>query len=208
MNAREEILGRVRAALRDVPPGDETAVPRAYARTGAAGAVSRFAERVADYGATVVEVDRAGIQDAAARRLAAHAVGTVAVPDDLPLHWVPLGVRAVAESALDVEGLDAVGAAMTGCVLGIADTGTILLDCGARQGGRRLTLLPDYHLCVVEAERVVASVPEATPTLAAALRARRPVTLVSGPSATADIELERVDGVHGPRRLDVLLVRA
>jgi L-lactate dehydrogenase complex protein LldG len=104
--------------------------------------------------------------------------------------------------------LDGFDAALTGCALAIAETGTIVLDGGPASGRRALTLVPDHHLCVVHAEQIVASVPEAIAALAEAARDRRPITFVSGPSATSDIELERVEGVHGPRKLDVFVVSA
>jgi L-lactate dehydrogenase complex protein LldG len=102
--------------------------------------------------------------------------------------------------------LDGYDAALTGCALAIAETGTIVLDGGAASGRRALTLVPDHHICVVEARQIVASVPEAIAALEPAAREGRPITFVSGPSATSDIELERVEGVHGPRKLDILVV--
>jgi L-lactate dehydrogenase complex protein LldG len=106
-------------------------------------------------------------------------------------------------SARDLDGLDGV---LTGCALGIAETGTIVLDGGGSSGRRALTLVPDYHLCVIGEEQVVASVPDAVAQLAEAAQAGRPITLISGPSATSDIELERVEGVQRPRTLDVFVV--
>ena len=108
--------------------------------------------------------------------------------------------------ALGARELDALDGVVTGCALGIAETGTIVLDGGERSGRRALTLVPDLHLCVVDEEQIVAVVPDAVDRLAEAARAGRPITLVSGPSATSDIELDRVEGVHGPRRLEVLVV--
>jgi L-lactate dehydrogenase complex protein LldG len=110
------------------------------------------------------------------------------------------------DSSLPARELDGFDAALTGCALAIAETGTIVLDGGPGSGRRALTLVPDHHICVVRAEQVVGGVPEAIAALEGAAREGRPITLVSGPSATSDIELERVEGVHGPRRLDVLVV--
>jgi L-lactate dehydrogenase complex protein LldG len=122
----------------------------------------------------------------------------------------PIGIEdvelVVDDPPLSAAELDAVDGVLTGCALGIAETGTIVLDGGARSGRRVLTLVPDYHLCVVEAASIVAGVPDAVAALAAAAAEGRPITLVSGPSATSDIELDRVEGVHGPRTLDVLVV--
>jgi L-lactate dehydrogenase complex protein LldG len=131
------------------------------------------------------------------------------VPADLPLDWLPPEIEAVPDRAdrpLGVRDLDAIDGVLTGCALGIAETGTIVLDGGAASGGRALTLVPDHHVCVVEASQIVASVPDAIAALEPAAREGRPITFVSGPSATSDIELERVEGVHGPRKLDILVV--
>ena len=110
------------------------------------------------------------------------------------------------DASLGARELDALDGVVTGCALGIAETGTIVLDGAEASGRRALTLVPDLHLCVVHEEQIVASVPDAVDRLAEAARAGRPITLVSGPSATSDIELDRVEGVHGPRRLEVLVV--
>jgi L-lactate dehydrogenase complex protein LldG len=184
--------------LGDAPSVPE--VPREYHGPGAAAAdVDLFCERVADYKATVHRVAAHELGGVAARILAGHGAERVAgtieldgvAPDD-PSH----GPRE----------LDALDGVITGCALGIAETGTIVLDGGERSGRRALTLVPDLHLCVVEEEQIVAGVPDAVARLGEAARAGRPITLVSGPSATSDIELDRVEGVHGPRRLEVLVV--
>ena len=162
-----------------------------------------FAERVAEYRASVVRAAEHDVASVVERLV----TGTVAVPDGLPGAWLPQTVEPLREP-LGVEALDRVDAVITGCALAIAETGTIVLDGGPGQGARALTLVPDHHLCIVRASQVVHSVPEAIRALGAAVRERRaPVTFISGPSATSDIELERVEGVHGPRRLDVIVAQ-
>jgi L-lactate dehydrogenase complex protein LldG len=212
-SARDEILGRVRVALRDVPrqetPADVT-VQRRYrmaADTPHGELVEQFAERVAEYKATVRQVSADELPSAIASALAARSVRRLVVPADLPDTWTPADVELLGDDGLSHEQLDAADGVLTGCALGIAQTGTIVLDGGPQQGRRAITLLPDYHLCVVRAEQVVGLVPEAIAALADAVHAeQRPITFISGPSATSDIELNRVEGVHGPRTLDVLIV--
>lgn len=215
MSARDEVLARVRLALADVPdaeqPGD-VAVERAYTRTPALTPdeiVARFVERVADYGA---DVQRAAPGDEAttiAAALSLHGARRVGIPADLPPALRPAGLELVEDTGLatrgsaGLEGLDGV---LTTCSVAIAETGTICLAGGAGDGRRALTLVPDLHVCVVPVERVVGSVPEGIEALTGAARAGRPITLASGPSATSDIEMNRVAGVHGPRRLVVVLV--
>jgi len=200
--AREEILSRVRAALRDAPaldgapPYAPPAVPAGF------DAVGLFAARVADYKAVVRRVDVGDLASAIAAAFAGHDAGRVGVPPGLQASWRPGGLAIIEDDRLSVADLDALDGALTGCALAIAETGTIVLDGGERSGRRALTLVPDLHVCVVEAAQVVASVPEAIRTLEGG---RGPFTFVSGPSATSDIELNRVEGVHGPRRLEVLL---
>lgn len=202
---RDEVLGRVRAALRDVPPGEQPAdvvVRRDYRRTlgrPAAEIVDLFAERVADYQAFVRRVRAADLAAAVAPALAGRRI---AVPAGIPVRWYAGSQVTVDDGSMSVAELDALDGVLTGCALGIAETGTIVLDGGPWSGRRVLTLVPDFFLCVVEADQVVGSVPEAL----AALRPDRPITFVSGPSATSDIELDRVEGVHGPRTLEVLIV--
>lgn len=206
MTAREEVLGRIRAALRDVPDDGQIPIPRDYARsrTQPGGAVERFCERVADYRATVERVPPDGLGAAVAAALSGSA--RVAVPPGLPASWTAVtGAELVpdpAGSPLSVADLDAVDAVLTGCVVAVAETGTIVLQSGPLCGRRALTLVPDVHVCVVAAHDVVDDVPAAI----ARLRPDLPLTWVSGPSATSDIELDRVEGVHGPRVLRVIVV--
>lgn len=211
--ARNEILRRIRAGLRDVPaseqPGD-ISIARAYRHAGTPAGpelIERFAERVAEYKATVQRVSAAGLPAAIADACARRGVRRLVVPTDLPPEWVPAGVELLPDTGLSHAQLDQSDGVLTGCALGVAQTGTIILDAGAAQGRRVITLLPDYHLCVIRADQIVDLVPEAVDRLAPAVRAaRRPITLISGPSATSDIELNRVEGVHGPRTLEVLIV--
>jgi L-lactate dehydrogenase complex protein LldG len=208
--ARDEILERVRAALVDVPSAEQpedVVVPRAYLDNEPGDVLERFVERVAEYGSSVLVVPGAEI-DAAVADLARHfGVGAFAVPQDLPAAWLPTTVETITDAGLSPGELDRIGAALTGCALGIAETGTLVLDAGPAQGRRALTLVPDVHICVIEDAQVVDGVPAAFRRLAPALRAGRPLTFVSGPSATSDIELSRVEGVHGPRRFGLVLVR-
>jgi L-lactate dehydrogenase complex protein LldG len=185
VSAREEILGRVRTALGDASPPE---VPRDYRRAGTApDPVALFCERVSDYRATVHRDLDVLPELCTGRVLRAPGVDWDA-PADSP--------------ELSAHELDAVDTALTGCALAIAETGTIVLDGGPESGRRALTLVPDHHVCIVRVDQIVGSIPEALERL----RPDRPLTFVSGPSATADIELERVEGVHGPRKLDVVVV--
>jgi L-lactate dehydrogenase complex protein LldG len=205
-SARAEVLGRIRAALADGPAVPE--IPRGYHGAGAAprdGTVERFCERVAEYRATVREVACGEVSAALSAICAERGTRRIAVAPGGP--EAPAGLEvAVDDPPLSPRALDALDGVLTGCALAIADTGTIVLDGGERSGRRALTLVPDHHICVVEAGDIVPSVPDAVAALADAVAAGRPLTLVSGPSATSDIELDRVEGVHGPRRLDVVVV--
>ena len=215
-SAREEILGRIHAATRDVPESekaDDVAVTRSYRRRHEASRdelVELFADRVADYRATVHHVRRASVADVVAEVCEARGATRMVAPADLPTEWRPSdGVEVIADENLSHEQLDGIDGVITGCAVGIAETGTIVLDGGPRQGRRAISLLPDYHLCLVEADQVVGGMPEAVSVLVDGVRsAGRPVTFISGPSATSDIELDRVEGVHGPRTLEVLIVGA
>lgn len=203
MNAREEILRRVKAA--QVAPTDHL-IRRDYAHTrDLPDPVGLFVERVEDYQATVIRTDFDGIAAAVAKSLA--GANRVVVPAGLNPSWLPDGIEMVSdEPALSSADLDQVDAVLTSAVVGIAVTGTIVLDHTEGQGRRALTLVPDLHVCVVTADQIVGDVPEAVTRLAPCVKRGRPLTWISGPSATVDIELIRVHGVHGPRTLRVVLV--
>ncbi|MEU8193562.1 LUD domain-containing protein [Microbispora amethystogenes] len=200
--SRDLILARVRRAVAGVP---DVEIPRAYrGPSGTPGEIRLFEERLRDYRAVVHVVDEAGVPERVARSLAERGARRVAVPGGFPAAWTA-AVRAerVADepppTAADLDALDGV---LTTCAVAVAETGTIVLDAGPGQGRRALSLVPDYHLCVVRAGQIVAGVPDAV----ARLDPLRPLTWISGPSATSDIELNRVEGVHGPRTLEVLIV--
>jgi L-lactate dehydrogenase complex protein LldG len=205
MSAREEILSRVRSA--QVTPTDHL-TRREYAHTvKLADPVGMFVERVEDYKATVIRTNAAGVAAAVAESL----VGAVRVviPAGFNREWVPDSIDVVRdEPALSSDELNVVDAVLTNATVGIAVTGTIVLDHTEGQGRRALTLVPDLHVCVLTADQIVGDVPEAVARLSESVAAGRPLTWVSGPSATVDIELIRVHGVHGPRTLRVVLVES
>lgn len=217
MSSRDQILGRVRRALADVREGErepgahahDTAVPRDYLREHGdrttEQTVELLAENLADYRALVHRCADEELPELLTRLLAARGARTVLVPPGLPPHWLAdseaTGVHDLAEST--PRDLDEVDSVVTGCSVAVAETGTIVLDGGPDQGRRRITLVPDHHVCVVRVpDQVVSSVPQALERL----DPTRPLTWISGPSATSDIELDRVEGVHGPRTLEVVLV--
>jgi L-lactate dehydrogenase complex protein LldG len=231
VSAREEVLARIAAAL-GPGPAPPPEVPRGYrgagqdgtgaaaGRPGGAGrrgrgeaaggepaaAIDLFCERVADYRATVARV---GSEDELAAALATACARrrTTTIAAAPGMRWRVAGVELTEDGAhIAPPDLDRFDAALTGCALAIAETGTIVLDGAPASGRRALTLVPDHHLCVVRAEQIVETVPQAIAALAPAAREGRPITFVSGPSATSDIELERVEGVHGPRKLDVFVL--
>jgi L-lactate dehydrogenase complex protein LldG len=211
-DARTAVLGRIRDALGPSPVVPE--VPRDYRPAGSPApsggdVVALFCERAADYRATVRRVSAAELPGAVAAACAERGARRLVTPVTMspPTPTAIEGIELVADDPpLSAQELDRLDGVLTGCALAIAETGTIVLDGGARSGRRAISLVPDYHVCVVEEERIVAAVPDAVAELAEAAAAGRPITLVSGPSATSDIELDRVEGVHGPRTLDVLVV--
>ena len=208
-SAREMMLQRIRTALRDVPTDEPAvAIPRAYRQTDPSPfdeIVARFIERVREYKAIVQATTLAALPEAIAAACARHGVQRLAVPTDLSPGWLPREVTLLRDAPpLSNEALDTSDGVLTACLLGIAQTGTIILDGGPGQGRRALSLIPDYHLCIVRADQIVGIVPEGIRALTP--HANRPLTFISGPSATSDIELQRVEGVHGPRTLEVLVV--
>jgi L-lactate dehydrogenase complex protein LldG len=227
-DARAEVLGRIRRALAGGAAGAPapTAAPASHGpaplssqapgalRDGAPPPVpvslpERFAERVEDYRARVHTASPDTVADLVAGICETLGAARLAVPDGFPPAWVPGSVEAAAIGPVgpdEIAALDGVDGVLTTCALAIAETGTLVLDAGPGQGPRAASLLPDLHVCVVRAEQVVAGVDEAVAALRPAAGERRPLTWISGPSATSDIELDRVEGVHGPRRLEVVLV--
>lgn len=217
MSSRDAVLGRVRAALADVPAvpaAEDVAIDWEYGQRPAGAAddtLGLFVERVEDYRAEVSWVTPAEVAARIADALGDHEVTSAVVPSGAPQDWrdaiAARGIRVLTdEPALSHAELDGTGAVVTASRVGIAETGTIVLDHGPDQGRRALSLVPDLHVCVIRAEQVVADVPEAVARLRPSIDARQPLTWISGPSATSDIELSRVEGVHGPRTLRVLLV--
>ena len=214
MNAREEVLARIAAAHRIAPPPTlpYEDISRDYRTTSdseTAQLTALLIDRLVDYRALVRESsadDLAATIDAA---LTERGARRVVAPAGLDPSWTAslaaevLADGAVGDDQLSVSQLDAADGVITGCAVAIAETGTLILDGSAGQGRRILTLIPDYHLCVVFPDQIIADVPQAL----ARLEAIRPLTMISGPSATSDIELNRVEGVHGPRTLEVIIVR-
>ena len=221
MSPREEVLARIRAALAD---GGEPARP-ASAGTGPAPdgpdagngtgfrtegdrepgqLLDLLVERLTDYRALVRRTSPAELAATVNSALAERGARRMVVPPGLDPSVLPEGIEIVTDDGLSAPDLDAFDGVITGAAVAVAETGTIVLDGSPDQGRRAITLVPDYHLCIVRAAQVVEIVPEAVARLAA--QADRPLTWISGPSATSDIELKRVEGVHGPRSLEVILV--
>jgi L-lactate dehydrogenase complex protein LldG len=215
VTAREEMLGRIRTALGagagqagDVPRGYRTAVD-----TDTPALIGLLTERLRDYGTGVRRCAPEGVLAAVRDALAGRGARRVVLPPGLSLggpgspgpaldHAGLAGVTFVTDDGLSPGELDAADGVITTAALAIAETGTIILDSGPGQGRRALTLVPDYHLCLLHASQIVAIVPQAV----GRLDPGRPGTWISGPSATSDIELDRVQGVHGPRTLEVILI--
>jgi L-lactate dehydrogenase complex protein LldG len=213
VNDRDTILRRIRQAVGDDAPESYEDTARTYRRTNPDSLeerVAEFAQRVTEYHATVLRVAAHELSDAIASACYNRSVRSLVVPHDIPPNWLPDGVETLRDGPverLSNEQLDHSDGVLTGCAVGIAQTGTIVLDGGPVQGRRVITLLPDYHLCVIREDQIMGLVPEALAYLLSAKNGKpRPVTFVSGPSATSDIELNRIEGVHGPRTLEVLVV--
>jgi L-lactate dehydrogenase complex protein LldG len=215
VSAREEVLGRIAAAHRAAPPPDlpYEALQRDYRTESdldAAALTERLVDRLLDYKALVRRCTPAELPGTIAAALTERGATSVVVPAGLPDSWLaalPSGVAVhvdgnAREDQVSVAELDRLDGVLSGCALAVAETGTLVLDGGPGQGRRVISLIPDYHLCVVRPEQVCADVPQAVRRL----DLTRPTTMISGPSATSDIELNRVEGVHGPRTLEVILV--
>lgn len=205
--SRERILGRIRKALADVPTAEtptDVSVPQTYAASHNHGErLELLTGRIADYQAEVQRTTSEELPHTIAAVLDRQQTRrVVTAPDSPPVWFTDTTATIVRDDGVDVATLEGIDSVVTGCALAVAETGTLVLDSGATQGRRVISLIPDHHVCVVNASDVVESIPHAL----SRLDSNRPLTWISGPSATSDIELERVEGVHGPRLLDVLLV--
>jgi L-lactate dehydrogenase complex protein LldG len=204
-SSRERILARIRKANAQ-SISREPSNPRAYDRGSTKGSqdvLTLFVDRLRDYDAGVFSMRREEIAHDLAEILAVANRRRIAIPPALPAEWFAEGIEWLPDHELSFDTLNSVDGVMTAATVGVATSGSIALQHGPAEGRRILTLLPDYHLCVIEAGQVVETLPEAF----ARLDPARPVTFFSGPSATADIEMIRIKGVHGPRFLDVLLIQ-
>jgi L-lactate dehydrogenase complex protein LldG len=215
-SSRDEILARIRAATADT--GASTTAtkaaappPREYRHTDERARdelVALFCERVDDYKAEVQRVSSAQLPQAIGAAAARHGARRLVIPAALPEAWRPAELELLGDdNTLTPRELDELDGVITGCTLAVAETGTIALTSSAHEGRRLLSLVPDLHICIVNTNQVVGTVPEAITQLGPIVgHDRRPITLISGPSATSDIELQRVEGVHGPRKLVVLVI--
>ena len=211
MSARQDILDRIREAHALAPPSASTyeGIDRDYREQpnrSMDDVVELLVDRLIDYKALVRQCSATDLPSTIAAAIAERGLRRLVVPPGLPAEWTAgLAVELVVddpERALSVPALDAVDGVLTGCAVAAAETGTLVLDGSPDQGRRAITLVPDYHLCVVAQDAIVPDVPE----MLARMRPTQPLTMISGPSATSDIELNRVEGVHGPRTLEVILV--
>ena len=219
MTARDEVLGRIRTALGGDPgggahpPGDPSSAGyRTRGELDLPALLDLLAERLIDYRSQVRRTEPGQLLDTVRTALAERGARRVVLPPGLDLPGLAEpgpgqvgtldGVELITDSGLSAQELDQMDGVITRAAVAIAETGTIVLDGGPGQGRRALSLIPDYHLCLMDADQVVALVPEGVTRL----RPDRPLTWISGPSATSDIELDRVEGVHGPRTLEVILI--
>ena len=210
-SARAEVLRRIRAAKGGASDGDAArrewdAVARRYRRSASlerGPVIELLEDRLRDYDALVARVTRGSVAGQVASMLEARGKRRMVIPARLAVEWLPAGFEFVVDEGMTAAELNGFDGVMTGSTVAIAETGTVVLQNVAGQGRRAATLVPDYHLCVVRAEDVVETVSEAMERLGAT--AGLTTTFVSGPSATADIEMTRIKGVHGPRFLDVVL---
>jgi L-lactate dehydrogenase complex protein LldG len=210
--ARKEVMRRIRKAMGPSPDAaavraEWAAIDRGYRRSASRGrdaVLELLEDRLRDYDAHVVRSDRADVAANVAAMLQQRGKQKMVIPKGLPAEWLPTGISFVVDERESATTLDSFDGVMTGATVAIAETGTVVLQDVAGQGRRAVTLVPDYHLCLVRVEDVVETVPEALERLHDT--AGLPTTFFSGPSATADIEMTRIKGVHGPRFLDVILI--
>ena len=205
--AKDAILGRIRLAVTGAPELPYRNIARMYHQTSVADASARlglFESRLRDYGSVVYCCSQTGVSETIALALSNARKRSLLMPSGFPSNWIPAGHAFRPDENLSYADMDAAEGVITTCAVAIAETGTIVLRHSEQEGRRALTLIPDYHLCIVEANQIVGSVVEAIRL--AALFGTAPITTISGPSATSDIEMIRVKGVHGPRTLDVVII--
>lgn len=219
IDSKELILNRIRSSLGkktgEVYDFTDTDIPREYDQKSDRSEyenTSLFQERVSEYKAVVQQVDHDMIGEKISTLCSEKGVQSLVIPPGMDDAWtseIGPDTKLLSDSPpLSKDELDSCDAVLTGCFLGIAQTGTIILDASPGQGRRALTLLPDFHICVIKSSQIVGIFPEAIQQLDEVVRSSgRPITMISGPSATSDIELDRVEGVHGPRKLHVLVVK-
>jgi L-lactate dehydrogenase complex protein LldG len=211
-NARSDVLGRIRSAIGRHPrtrEDDYASVPRAYRQTASLSreeCLQLFEDRLRHYDAGVYRCALQDLPATIATAVRRRNKRRIVIPAELSRDVLPTDVEFVPDTGLSPADLDRVDGVLTGCTVAIAITGTIVLRHASAEGRRAITLVPDYHLCVVDSDHVVETVPEAFRRIAA-LQPRL-LTTISGPSATADIEMTRIKGVHGPRTLDVILIQS
>lgn len=214
-NSKKQMLNTIRKAISDVPDTekpDDIEVARGYLEKGNLPQdqiVNLFAERVGEYKATVRRVKQKDVKKVIAESCKKEYVENLVIPEAFRKELLPENVSPLYDDSnhpLSHRQLDESDGVITTCAYAVAQTGTIILDAGAGQGRRALTLIPDYHLCLVREDQIVELIPEGFSAVETSVKKEgRPITFISGPSATSDIELNRVEGVHGPRRLDVLI---
>lgn len=207
-DARDEILGAVRTALATAAAAPApTPAPAGAGVEQAESLVDLFSERLTGVSVGVTTVPPDGVATAVREICARHDATRIAIPADLPAEWRPDGIELVAEDDLSATDLDGLDGALTGVALAIAESATVAFDGGTTQGRRMLTLVPDFCICVVRAEQIAGTLPEGIARISGSIAAEhRPLVFMSGPSATSDIEMQRVQGVHGPRLIEAVII--
>ncbi|MGA2571439.1 MAG: lactate utilization protein C [Terracidiphilus sp.] len=212
-SSRATGLDRIHAATRNSAAtaaqaaGEYAGLTRDYVMRGkltVSACHERFVERLREYDAEVVECAPEGLADAIRAQLAASGRRKFVVPEGLPAEWLAEGFEWKIDRGLTAQDVEQAEGVVTACFCGVAESGTIVLHHSAAEGRRVISLLPDWHLCVVRASQIVETLPE---YFARYEEPPRLVTWISGPSATADIEMTRIKGVHGPRFLNVIVVK-